>query len=127
VEFAAKGGLEDGHFSVVRLVVLAGEVEESVEEEDFYLVVESVAVGGGLAGGGIKRDGKVAGVLAGECGGRGEAEDVSGFVLAAEVLVKLAEGGVVGEQDVDCAFDADGGAGAVEEAHEAGVGEAVIF
>jgi hypothetical protein len=126
VEFAAKGGLEDRHFSFVSFVVLAGEMEEAVEEKDFYFIAEGVAVGGGLAGGGVERDGEVAGVLGGECGWCGEAEDVSGFVFAAEVLVEVAEGWVVGEQDVDCSFDADGGSGAVEEAHEAGAGEAVV-
>ncbi len=44
-----------------------------MEDEDFDLVGEGVAVGGGLAGGGFERDGEVAGVFGGEGGGRGEA------------------------------------------------------
>jgi hypothetical protein len=47
-------------------VVLAGEVEEAVEEEDANFVAQGVAVGGGLAGGGFERDGEVAGVFSGE-------------------------------------------------------------
>ena len=78
-----------------------------------------MAVGGGLAGGGVERDGEVAGVLGAKFCGRGEAEDVGGFVLAAEALLRLAEVGVVGEQDVDCASHADGETGAVEEARQA--------
>ncbi len=123
IEFAAEEGFAGGHFAVVGFVIFAGEVEEAVEEQDADFVAQGVAVGGGLAGGGVKRDGEVAGVPFGEFGGRGEAEDVGGFVLAAKALVELAESGIIGEEDVDFAFEANCGAGAVEEAREAGGGE----
>ena len=83
-----------------------------------------MAVGGGLTGGGFERDGEVARVFFCEFRGCGKAEDVGGFVFAAEGLVELAEGGVAGEEDVDFAAEADGEAGAVEEAREGGGREA---
>ncbi len=99
-------------------MVFAGEVEEAVEEEDAELVAERVVVLGGLAGGGFERDGEVAGV--GGCDLRrcGEAEDVGGLVLVPKLLVEAFELGVGGEEDFDRAGEADGGAGAVEEARE---------
>jgi hypothetical protein len=100
-------------------VVLAGEVKEAVEDEDSYFVAQGVAVGGGLADGGFERDGEVAGVFGGEVCWRGEAEDVGGFVFVSEALVELAEGRVVREEDIDYAAEADGQAGAVEEARQA--------
>ncbi len=96
-----------------------------MEEQDFDLGGEGVVVGGGLAGGGFEGDGEVASVLVGEGRGRGEAEDVGGLVLAAEVSVEAAEGGVGGEEDVDLAAEAGGEAGSAEEAREGRGGEAV--
>ncbi len=103
-------------------MVQAGEMEEAVEEEDAEFGGEGVAMRGGLAGGGIEREGEVAGVLVGggEAGDGegGEAEDVGGLVLIAEGLVEAFEFGVGGEEDVDAASEADGGAGTVEEARQ---------
>jgi hypothetical protein len=65
-EFAAEGGFAGGHFAVVGFVVLAGEVEEAVEEEDANFVAQGVAVGGGLTGCGFERDGEIARVFDGE-------------------------------------------------------------
>src|SRR5437868_4869831 len=101
-------------------MIFAGEVEEAVKDEDFDFVGERVAVSGGLTCGGFERDGEVAGVLGCECGGRGEAEDVGRFIFAAEGFIEVAEGGVVGEEDVDLAWEADCSAGAVEEARKGG-------
>ena len=119
-EFGAERGFAGGHLSVVGFVIEAGEVEEAVEEEDSYFVAQRVAVGGGLAGGGFEGDGEVPGVGVGYFVGRGEAEDVGGLVFAAERFVETTEGGVVGEQDLDLASEADGEAGAVKEARQAG-------
>jgi hypothetical protein len=99
-------------------MVFAGEVEEAMEEEDFDLLGKGVAVSGGLAGGGFQRDSEIAGVFGRECGRRGKAEDVRGFVLSAEGLVKVAEGRVIGEQDINCASHANCDAGAVEESRQ---------
>jgi hypothetical protein len=122
-EFAAEGGFAGGHLAVVGLVVKAGEVEETVEEEDSYLVAQGVAVGYGLAGGGLERDGEVAGVVVRDFSGGWETEDVGGFVFAAKRSVEASEGGVVGEQDFDFAGESDGRASTVEEAGQARAGQ----
>ena len=119
-EVAAECGFLSGHFAVVGLVVLAGEMEETVEEENFYFVAEGVAVGGGLARGSVERDGQVACVLFRELLGRGEAEDVGGLIFAAEGFIELADGGVGGEKNVDLAAETYGETGAIEEARQAG-------
>jgi hypothetical protein len=119
----AEGGFASGHFALVCLVVFAGEVEEAVEDEDFYFVLRGVGKGFSLAGGGVERDGEVAGVFACEGLRRGEAKDVGWFVFAAEAAVELTDGLVGGEEDVDCSAKTDGGAGAVEEAREGRRGE----
>jgi hypothetical protein len=124
-KFAAKSGFAGRHFAVVGFVVLAGEVEEAVEEEDANFVAQGVAVGGGLAGSSFERDGEVTGVFDGEGRRRGEAEDVGGFVFATEALVELAQGRVAGKENIDCATEADGEASTVEELCQAGCGEAV--
>ena len=123
LEFGAEFGFAGGHLAGVGLVVEAGEVEQAVEEQDADLDVEGVAEGGGLAGGSVERDGKVAGMDCELSRGRGEAEDVGGFVLAAVGAVEALERGVAGEEDVDLAGKAYGGAGAGEEAREAGLRE----
>ena len=122
MELAAESGFSGGHFSFVGFVVFASEMEEAVEDEDFDFVLRRVGEGFGLAGGGFDGDGEVARVFLCEGCGRGEAEDVGGFVLSTEALVELAEGSAGGEEDVDCSAKADGGAGAVEEARQSGRG-----
>jgi hypothetical protein len=122
-EFGAELGFAVGHFAVVDLVVEAGEVKQAVEEEDADLVAEGVAEGLGLAGGGVERDGEIAGMVGGDLERSGEAEDVGGFVFAAEGAVETTEFGVGGEENFDLAGEADSGAGAVEEAREAGFRE----
>ena len=68
-----------------------------MEDEDLCLFGEGVVVGFGLAGGRFERDGEVSGVFGGEGGGRGEAQDVGGFVFAAEGFVEMAQGVVTGK------------------------------
>jgi hypothetical protein len=126
-ELGAEGGFASGHLSVIDFMVLAGEVEETVEEEDADFGVERVAVGDGLAGGGVKRDGEVAGVLVCDFRGRGEAEDVGGFVLAAIGAVEGSELGVGGEQDGYFARQTDCRSGTVEETGEGWPGEVEVF
>ena len=105
-------------------MIEAGEVEETVKEEDLYLFAKGVAVGGGLAGGGFERDSEVSGVgvsgLTRKGRRSGKAEDIGGFVFAAEGAIEAAEGGVVGEQNFDFAAEANGGARTVEEARQTG-------
>ena len=119
-EFGAERGFAGGHLSVVGFVIETGEVEEAVEEEDSYFIAQRVAVGDGLTGGGFEGDGEVSGVGVGYFVGRGEAEDVGRLVFAAERFVETTEGGVIGKQDLNLASEADGKAGAVKEARQAG-------
>ncbi len=74
----------------------------------------------GLTCGGVERDGEVARVLRCDFGWGGEAEDVGGLVLVAELLVQALDGRVGGEQDLDFAAEAEEGAGAIEEARQGG-------
>ena len=99
-------------------MVFSGEVQEAVEDEDADFLAEGVAVGGGLAGGGVEGDGEVAGVMLRDLWGGGEAEDVGGLVLAAKVFVEAAEFGVGGEEELDFTGKGEERAGAVEEAGE---------
>ena len=92
-----------------------------MEEEDADFILKGVAVGRCLAGGGFERDGQVTGVCTGDLGWGWEAEDVGWLVFSAERFVESAEGGVVGEEDVYFAGEADGLAGAVEEARQVGL------
>ena len=118
LERLAKLGLAGGHFAGVDFVVHAGEVQETVEEEDAELFGESVAVLGGLAAGGLERDGEITGVAVVEALGRGEAENVGGLVLAAELAVQAAESSVVRQEDFDLAVEADCGPCLVGETGE---------
>jgi len=61
--------------------------------------------------------------VCGEVRWRGKLRTSVGLSLLRKFLLSLAEGGVVSEQDVDCAAEADCETGAVEEAREAGHGE----
>jgi hypothetical protein len=63
VELVAEFLLAAGHFAVVGFVVVSGEVEQAVEDKDFQLAGEGVALSGGLAEGGFYADGEVAGVF----------------------------------------------------------------
>jgi len=115
----AEDGFANGHFAIVCLVIFTGEVQETMQQEDTNLVAQGVAVGCGLAGGGFERDGEIAGVFACYFWRCGEAEDIGGFIFAAEALVELAEGGVTCEEDVDCSAETDSKTGAIEETRQA--------
>ena len=104
-------------------MVFSGQVQDAVQEQDADFVAQGVAMLGSLAGGGLERDGEVAGVLPGNLIRGGKAEDVGSFVFAAEGFVEALELGVGGEQDFDFAVETDEGTGAVEEAREAGLAE----
>src|SRR5580765_379071 len=67
---------------------------------------------------GIERDGEVASVLFGNLFSGREAENVGGFVFAAEVAVEALDRGVAGEHYVDLAGEPCQRACAVEEAVE---------
>jgi prepilin-type processing-associated H-X9-DG protein len=114
-EFAAQFGFADGHVAVIGLVVETGEVQKAVKEQDADLVAEAVTVGRRLTGGGFEGDGEIASDLLNViCGGK--AQDVGGFIFAAEGFVEAAKGGIVGQKNVYFAGEPYSGARAVEEA-----------
>lgn len=101
-------------------MVVAGEVEEAVENENFEFGDEGMILFGGLT----VRDGKTDGEIAGdfvfelwvsECR---ERKNVGGFVVAAEAAIECALIGIGGEEDVDFAAEADDGLGLGEEASQ---------
>ena len=99
-----------GHFAVVGFVVVAGEMEETMEDEDLQFTGEGVALIGGLAAGGFHADGQIAGhffLALDEILG-GERKHVGGFVFASELAVEAADGGVGGEEYGDVSAEADG-------------------
>jgi hypothetical protein len=109
----AEGGAEfflaASHFAVVDLVVVAGQVEQTVKDKDLQFTGERVALIGSLAAGSVNADGQVAGdffLVLDEILG-GERKDVGGFVLAAELAIELLDGGVCGQHNVDFAAQTD--------------------
>ena len=83
-----------GHLPVVSLVIEAGQVKQTVEEEDSHLVAQWVAEAVSLACGGFERDREVSGMsgLALDLRRRGKAENVGWLVFAAEGFVETTEG-----------------------------------
>ena len=93
-------------------MVVAGEVEQAVEDEDFDFRRERVALLDGLAERRGHTDGQVAcNFFGGRTANwtlRGEGKHVSGLVLAPEAGIEFADGGIGGEQHGDIAIEPDG-------------------
>ena len=117
------------HLSRVGLVVVSGQMEQAVEDEDFDFYGERMALFRGLALGGGDTDGEIAGNFLGAgctCVGR-EREHVRGLVFAAKAAVETADCGVGGEQDGDLSAEPDGRLRLREKAAQgAGGGQAWI-
>jgi hypothetical protein len=108
-------------------MIVSGKVEEAVEDEDFDLGRDGVAVIAGLLAGGVDADGQIAGDFAARYVGGGKGEDVRRLVLVAEVAIEGLDLAVGCEKDADCAPEADGGLGFAEEcAKSADGGQACI-
>ncbi len=109
-----------GHLAGVGFVIVAGEVEQAVQDEDLDFGGERVALFRCLAARGGDADGQVAGnfFLFLDEGVGGKGEDVGRLVFATEAAVEAADGLVGGEQDGDLAAQTDGGLGICEKAGE---------
>jgi len=96
LETGAQQTLAAGHFAVIYLVIIAGEVQETVEDEHLDLSGKRMALLGGLTERRGYADSQVTGDLfrswAGICALGGKRQNVCGFVLAAEPGVELANG-----------------------------------
>ena len=121
-------GFAGGHLAVVGLVVFAGEVEEAVEERGSLLrssrVWPKVAAWRAAVSSEMARSPACCLAIS---AGAGKLRTSVGLFLPRKVRLRLLEVGVAGEEDVDLAGEADGEAGAVEEAREAGRREQRCF
>ena len=90
-------------------MVVAGQVQQTVKDEEFDFDGERVAPLGSLPERGIDADREVAFFFnLGKIGG-GKRKDVRWLVFAAEAPVQVAHGCVAGEQHGDMAAEADCG------------------
>ena len=129
-----------GHLAGVGFVVVAGEMKQAMEDENFDFDGERMALFDGLrravgtlmarspaifssapmpsARKSLQRKGALS----------GKGEHVGGLVFVAELAVEFANGRVGGEQDGDLAAKADGGLRLSEKAGQrSGGGQAEIF
>ena len=87
-------GFEAAHGSAIGFVVVAEEVEETVEDQDLDFGGDIVAEGGGLFEGAVGGDGDFA-----EIGFAGEAEDIGGVIVLEEGEVEPLEFAIVGDEN----------------------------
>jgi len=108
-QLCAEESFAAGHLAGVGFVIVTGEVEQAVEDEDLNFCRERMTLVNGLLERSGDGDGQVAGDFfsANAIGGKGE--HVGHLVLIAELAVELADGHVGGEQDGDFAFETDCG------------------
>ncbi len=100
--------LEPAHLAAIGFVVVPGQMQHAVEDENFHFGEQVVADLGGLAAGALERNGDVAGSGASGTALRlrapgGKGKHVGRLVLVAELQVEALHLGVAGEQDVHLA------------------------
>ncbi len=113
VEFCSQQAFAAGHLAVVGLVVVTGKVQKTVQDEDFDLCRERVALLNSLTERRRNADGQVASnffLVLDELLSR-EREDVRSLVFAAKLAIEAANSGVSSEQYGDLALEADGSLG----------------
>ena len=119
--------LEHRHLAMIGFVVVTGEVEHAMKNEDLQFLREVVMEAAGVGGGDGGADDDVAGEVARDLGQGGKAEDVGGGVFAAELAVQGLHAAARDDEDVDVAADTGGTARARDEALQRGFGDAVQF
>jgi hypothetical protein len=100
-ELGSQHAFAASHLAVVDLVVVAGEVQQPVQNEDFDFRRERMTLLGCLAERRGHADGKVAGEAFGSQAFSGKRQDVGGLVLTAKTTIESANGFISGEQDCD--------------------------
>jgi hypothetical protein len=95
-----------GHAAGVGFVIVSGEMEQAVEDEDLELTGERVTLLRSLAASGGNADSEVAGNFFGADGCGGKREYVRRLVLTSELPVELADCGIGGEQHAHLAAQA---------------------
>lgn len=134
MEIGAKLLLEFAHLAAVGFVIVTGEVQHAVKDEDLYLREQVVANAGGLGTSRLEGDGDVAarGRVFGRKGSSGagkigEGKHVGRLVLAAELQVKALNLRVAGEQDVDLTGEPGGALSLVRKTREGEAAEVFRF
>lgn len=105
---AAKPVFDASHLPGVALVIVTGEVEHAMENQDLQLGAERVTQAARVAGGHLAGDDDVTGEVAVEFRNGWEREHVGGLVLPAVTAVKGAEFAVVADDHVHVAWYASG-------------------
>jgi hypothetical protein len=88
------------HLAAIRFVVVTGEVQHAVEDENFHFREQVMANPGGLGSRRLDGDRNVSAL--GRVGA-GEREHVGGLIHVAELQIEALHFSVAGEQDVDLA------------------------
>src|SRR5579871_3296041 len=80
----AKLGLTRSHLSIIGLMVKAAEMKQAMQQQDANLIAQIMAIDCSLTRSSLQGDSKIASVSIRDLLRCWKAEDVSGFVLAAE-------------------------------------------
>ena len=96
-----------GHFAVIGLVIITGEVQHSVQNQHFQFIGEGVAKPLRVLSCNLRRDGNIADQLVrtaiSAIRGRGKRQYVGRPALFPEAAVQVTHGDVVSDQDIDLA------------------------
>jgi hypothetical protein len=102
-EDGTKAALAARHLTGVRFVVVAGEVQEAVEDQDLNFRGKGVALFDGLAPCGSNADGEVAGDRMRNGAGGRKRQHIGRLVDAAKLAIEATDRCFRGEQDADLA------------------------
>ncbi len=125
MEFVAELLLEFAHLAVIGFVIVTGEVQHSVKDQNFHFGEQVVANTAGLCSSRLEGDGDVAAFGGGEK--RGKGKHVGGLILAAELQVEALDLSVAGEQDVDLTGESGSALSLVRKAREGQAAEVFRF
>jgi hypothetical protein len=125
MEFGAELLLEFAHLAMVGFVIVTGQVQHAVKDQNLHFGEQVVANPGGLGASRLEGDGDVAAFGCGEK--RGKGKYVGGLILAAELQVEALNFSVAGEQDVDLAGEPGGALSLVRKAREGQAAEVFRF
>jgi hypothetical protein len=93
-------------------------MQETVQHQYSNLVAERVTVSSSLPIRSLKRDSKIASMMLSYFFGRRKAEDIGRLIFSTKGFVQTTQGWIVRQQNVHIALEANGSAGAVEEARQ---------
>jgi len=123
VEFAAELLLAPCHLAVVALMVVAAQMENSVQDKNFNFYAGVVPESTRILGGDFGGDGDVTGKAFIGIGRGGERKHVRRLIFSAEAAVQGFHLGVRGDEHIDRTVQAGGSACAGDEANERQFGQ----